>query len=141
MWNCNSKVVRIPHQIVRKELISQIRSKFSRVMSYVAKMCVFLAIGSFGPRFRWPSAHSKDDTAATAAHTPTILEVRATFDPSFTGLFSDHEHKRNLDCDIFTARQQVVGCSEDKITRGHRIKETKKRTKPQPTTGQSNTLC
>jgi hypothetical protein len=23
-------------------------------------MCVFLAIGSFGPRFRWPSAHSKD---------------------------------------------------------------------------------
>ena len=52
--------IQIPHQIVRKELISQIRSKFSRVMSYVAKMCVFLAIGSFGPRFRWPSAHSKD---------------------------------------------------------------------------------
>ncbi len=28
----------------------------------MAKMCVFLAIGSFGPRFRWPSAHRKDDT-------------------------------------------------------------------------------
>jgi len=52
------------------------------------------------------------------------------------GLFPDH--KRNLDGDFFTARQQVVGCSKDKIvrTRGHRIKETQKRTKPQPT-GQS----
>ncbi len=36
---------------------------------HVAKMCVFLVIGFFEPRFRWPSAHCKDDTAATAART------------------------------------------------------------------------
>ena len=29
-------------------------------MVHMAKMCVFLVIGSFGPQFRWPSAHSKD---------------------------------------------------------------------------------
>jgi hypothetical protein len=27
--------------------------------------------------------------------------------------FSDHEHKRDLDGDIFTARHQVVGISKD----------------------------
>jgi hypothetical protein len=68
-----------------------------------------------------------------------LVSYRATWTPSFTGLFPDHEHKRNLGVDVFTARQQVVGCSKDKIlrNRGHRIKETQKRTKPQPTTGQS----
>ena len=36
-------------------------SKSTRYCSvHVAKICVFLAMGSIGPRFRWPSAHSKD---------------------------------------------------------------------------------
>jgi hypothetical protein len=36
-------------------------SKFlKRFMRSRGNMCVFLAIGSFAPRFRWPSAHSKD---------------------------------------------------------------------------------
>ena len=52
--------MQIPHEIVRKGLISRIPSEFRRAIGSRGKICVFLTIGSFGPRFRWPSAHSKD---------------------------------------------------------------------------------
>ncbi len=64
VWNCNSNLVQNADStramIVRKGLISRIPSEFRRAIGSRGKICVFLTIGSFGPRFRWPSAHSKD---------------------------------------------------------------------------------
>ena len=44
------------------------------------------------------------------------------------------QKKHHLDGDIFTSRQQVVGCSKDEIVRprGHRIKRPKKEKNPTP---------
>ena len=79
-------------------------------------------------------------TCTCNKHTLLLLRVgelsayRATWTPSFTEIFPDHEHKGDLDGDIFTASQQVVGCSKDEILRPSLVEDTaQKRPKKEQT--------
>ena len=80
-------------------------------------------------------------TARPGFHTRSHAPFRELSSPSFTGLFLDHEHKRDLDGDSCTVLRvlpvsKVVGCRKQEKCgeRGLRRKVTQNRTKPRLTT-------